>query len=237
MRLLFLVLLSLLCVETSASAQDEEKECESYRDIPVTITPRFDEPTYDYSTDLTELQRLAKDPIHNVHGTHKGLTLGLTRYEPLLEFRIPVKGVKFSNGLACAHVDNVDVSFGYKNVVVYVPREVPQGSCGFNQVMAHEQKHIDVNQQILAEYTPLIKEKLAAFLKANGVFREQDPDYALSLLKEKLQSIINEMGAQMTEDNVRRQQLVDSPEEYRRVSASCNGQLSVISQHYMQTGH
>ena len=218
-------------------ADDTGTDCSSYPNIPINVVPRFDEPTYNFNLDLETLQSLAKDSVHNVHAGHKGLTLGLTRYEPILEIRIPVKGVVVDGGLACAHVEQVDVSFGYKDVTVFIPREVPSGSCGFREVMFHEQKHIAVNRQILKEFTPIIEEKLQAYLKLNGVFREENMDYAADLLQKKIRIILNEIALQITTENIRRQELVDSPEEYRRVSATCNGELRQTATQYLRSGH
>lgn len=219
--------------ETEITREQAETECAPYPTVPIDLTPVFDEPAYDYSLGIGALQGLSQDPSHIVHGSHHGLTLGLTRYEPVLEFRVPVRSITFPGGLACAHVQHVDVTIGYRNVTVYIPHEVPQGSCGFNEVMLHEQKHIAVNRAILNEYAPLITKKLQDYLRLNGVFREQNSDYAIELLNKKLKAILDDVSAQISVENQRRQQLVDSPQEYRRVSATCNGQLNqAASQFY-----
>jgi len=216
--------------------EQAEAECASYPTVPVNVTPVFDEPHYDYTTNIANLQGLAQDTRHTVHGSHRGLVLGLTRYNPVLEFRVPMRRLTFPDGLTCAHVDHVDVTIGYRDVVVLIPKEVPQGSCGFKEVMFHEQKHIAVNRAILDEYSPLITKKLQDYLRLNGVFREPNPDYAVSLLNQKLNAILHDMADQIVTENSRRQQLVDSPEEYRRVSATCNGQLIDAATQYYRGG-
>jgi hypothetical protein len=223
-----------VALAAAAHAQDSYNTCESYPDIPINVTARFDEPAYDYTVDLAALQALAHDPRYVVHGGHTGLTLGLTRYQPLIEFKVPVQTMEFSDALACARVDHVDVTFGYQAVTVYVPREIPQGSCGFDQVFAHEEKHIAVNRQILDEYVPRIEDSIKDSLRLNGVLREQNADYAVALLKQKLQSILDEAASEIFTENVRRQKLVDSPEEYRRVSAACDGQLVTVAAQFQQ---
>jgi hypothetical protein len=226
------------CVQTIShhrladqAEEDAYAACDSYPDVPVNVTPRFDAPVYDYATGIAEITALSADAHHTIR---EGLTLGLTRYEPMLEMQVPVKGVQLPDGLACAHVEHVDVTVGYKDVTVYVASEIPQGSCGFDQVMAHEQKHIDVNKQILAEYAPRIEAELGAYLKQNGVFRELDPDYATGILREKLQGIINSIMEEMSAENQKRQQGIDTVAEYNRVSASCNGQLRGISARFLR---
>jgi hypothetical protein len=233
----FLIFLAFLTLATAvARAQDVVDTCDPYPDVPVNVTPRFDEPDYDYSIDLAGLQALSSDPQHNLHGAHAGLTLGLTRYEPVMEFATPIKSFHLPGGLFCAHVDHVDVTFGYRNVTVYVPREIPQGSCGFDQVITHERKHIAVNQEILDEYAPQLADRIKDFLRLNGVFREENPDYAISEVKEKLQAIVDEIAKDVFTENARRQHEVDNPDEYRRVGESCQGQLSEAATEYRRKG-
>jgi len=236
MKKILAILYIFTVITHPAFAQDADSECASYPDIPVNIQPRFDDPVYDLSAGIATIQNLANDTAHTIHENHKNLTLGLTHYESVLEFHVPIKGIKFPNGLTCAHVEHVDVVIGYKDVTVYIPHEVPQGSCGFTEVMAHEQKHIDVNRQILQEYAPHIAERLQAYLKLNGVFREENSDYAVSLLNQKLQAILDELATQMIGENRRRQQLIDSPAEYRRISTACNGQLTQTATQFLRSG-
>jgi hypothetical protein len=232
MRSFWLLLLSLaLAYPGSRAFAQDVVECPSYPDVPINITTQFDDPTFDYSQNIAAIQRLSSDTSHSIK---EGLTLGLTRYDPVLEFRVPIREVSLASGLSCAFVDHVDVTIGYKNVAVFIASEIPEDSCGFNQVLAHEQKHINVNKQILAEYTPRIERELKEYLRLNGVFREQTHDYALSILQGKLHEILNGIIADMTQENMRRQQMIDTRAEYARVSASCGGQLSNIAARFLQ---
>jgi hypothetical protein len=204
--------------------------CDAYPDIPVTVVTRFDAPAYDYDTTIEDLQKLARDSKHTIH---ESLTLGLTRYEPFVEIRAPLKGVRFPNGVACARVDHLEVMIGYRDVKVYVAREIKPHSCGFDQVMAHEQKHIAVNRQILEKYKPMIEHDFHNYLRLNGMFREQNPQYAFDLVQQKLKGMLGELSDKMGEENAERQQEVDSKEEYRRVSLSCGGELQGVVRQFM----
>lgn len=220
----------------AACAEEYAGPCDDALDIPVTVTPRFDEPAYDYSVGLADVQALAGDTRHAVHGGHTGLTLGLTRYDPIMQVTAPVRAAQFEDGSACARIDHVDVIFGYKDVTVYIPREIPQASCGFNEVIAHERKHLAVNRKILDDYAPVITAKIKDYLRTSGVFREQNVSYALSLVRDKLQAILNEISGEVFAENSRRQQDVDNPGEYRRIAMSCNGQLAVVAMRFRRTG-
>ncbi len=231
LRYLFL-LLALGALPLPALAQEG---CDSYPDIAVQVTPVFEDPKYDFSTDISGIRSLLDDTQHSIQESHDRLPLGVTHYEPMMEFRLPLTVTTFPDGLSCARVQSAGVTMGYKNVTVYIAKEVPEGSCGFDQIMAHEQKHIAVNRQVLQEYMPMIEGRMKDYLRLNGVFREENPDYAVSVLREKLQEILNGLGKQMTEDNRNRQRQVDSPEEYRRLTAACNGQLANVAMHFWDT--
>ena len=221
----------LYVVSLPVFAQNTVPDCPTYPDVPVNVTPFFDAPVYDNNTPVIALQSLSGNEAYHIHET---LTLGLTRYQPSFEISVPIMTTQAADGLACAYVDHVDVKVGYKDVTVYVAQEIPQNSCGFQEVAAHEQKHIAVNRAILNEFAPVIQTKIQAYLKTNGVFREENPDYALSLVREKLKTILTETASAMVAENQRRQQGVDSPAEYARISASCNGQLRAFGMQYLR---
>jgi hypothetical protein len=204
-------------------------ECATPPDVPVHITPLFDAPTYNYDASIPEIKALSADAHHTIH---ESLTLGVTRYEPMIKISAPVEGLKFSDGRVCGHVDHVDVTVGFQNVIVYIARELPQDSCGFTEVMAHEQKHINVNLQILEEYIPRINNELSAYLNASGAFRDIDMDYGTKLIQDKMHEIVRTIMTDLAQENQTRQQAVDTPEEYHRISVSCNGQLQVIAAHF-----
>lgn len=231
-RLRFCLVLGLLglCVASASRAA----ECESYPNVPVAVTPRFDEPRYDLNIDLASLQAMAKDSRRGIPENHQGLTLGLTHYMPVVELHVPVKTITYPDGIVCSYVERADAVIGYRDVVVYIPQEVAQGTCGFDEVMAHEQKHIAVNRAILDEFQPRIEQQLQAFLKLNSVFRQTNAEYAASLVRQKLQEILDQTSDEIFAENRRRQKEVDSHEEYMHITNSCNGELKQISLQYLQ---
>ena len=208
-------------------------ECAAHPNIPVNVTPRFDEPAYDHTRDIPAIQAMAAGISH---GIHESLTLGLTRYEPVIGVSIPVKGIKLPSGLICAHADSVDITVGYKDVTVYIAREVADGSCGYVEIMAHEQKHIAVNRQILEAYLPRVQDAIADYVRAHGTFREETEEYAMGQLRQGVQALIAEQMAQLEADNHALQQRVDTPEEYKRITYACNGELAHLTLYQLNGG-
>jgi hypothetical protein len=223
--------------EETQEAQDiqDALDCRPRADVPVNIHAIFDEPRYDFSQNLHEMQALSSDHEHSIPQYHE-VTMGLTRYEPILELRVPMVIVTSSDGLSCAHVKRVDVRVGYRDVTVLIASEIPQHSCGFVETFNHEGKHVAVNRQLLDEFVPRIEARLKEYMEKNGVFRTENADYAERVMNEKLKAIINDMVADMDSENEDRQRQVDSPEEYARLSHVCNGELARIASVYRATG-
>jgi hypothetical protein len=207
----------------------ESPTCEANSDVPVTVTPVFDEARYDYSVDINSIRGLLGDTPHSIQENHDSLPLGVTHYEPTLEFRLPTKTVTWSNGMSCTQVESANVTIGYRNVTVYIAREVPNGSCGFAEIMAHEQKHIAVNRDVLWEYAGRIEMEMKSYLSVDNTFYEENPTYAVETLNRRLNEMLHRFGQQMIDDNSARQAQVDTLQEYQRLSETCNGQLAQIA--------
>jgi len=209
--------------------------CESGRDVPVTVTPVFDEPRFDASQGLASIQAIAGDKRHSIPQYHS-TTMGITRYEPILEFHVPAEIESVPGGPGCVRIGHIDVTVGYRDVTVYIAHEIMPGSCGFQETLEHEEKHIAVNRQLLDEYVPLIEDRFRSYVQLNGTFRVDRAEDAKPLIDQKLQAIMDEMMQRMETENIRRQREIDSPGEYDRLSHVCNGDLGRLAYRFRHGG-
>ena len=124
----------------------------------------------------------------------------------------------------------------YKEVVVHVASEIPQGSCGFNLVVEHEQKHVNTNQQVIMDYIPVMQDKMHKYLKVFG--RIHDPDYghAMTVMHDKTKSYVGELLHDLSQEENNRQQQMNSDAEFQQLTRSCNGQLGQIAAQYSSNG-
>jgi hypothetical protein len=231
----FIFTLLLIVFFADPAAAQDVVSCDSYPDVPVNIIAVFDEPQYDFSQNLASVQAIARDRQHAIPH-NEAIAMGITRYSPVLEFRIPMMVETPPDGLACARVQHVDVTVGYHDVTVFIANEIRQGTCAFAETMGHEQKHVAVNRELLQEFAPRIEERLKSYLRLYGVFRVENADFAEQLLRERLTSEMNDIIQQMQNENIQRQQLVDSRSEYERLSRVCGGDLSRIAGQFMRAG-
>lgn len=223
-----IILGSVLLISDGVLAQVDPKTAPP---VTLTLTPVFDQPGYDFNTPLATVQQLALDTKNSIH---ESLTLGLTRYKPFLQFSVPLKGATNTlTGVTCMHLENANVQFGYHDVTVYIAQEITYQSCGFQEVYQHEQKHIDVNWQVLQDYAPLIQSTLQDYLNKFGVICTPDITQTKQQIDQAFNTMLAEWNEQINTENRRRQQLVDSPEEYKRITDSCGGQLQDVARRFV----
>jgi len=131
----------------TAGAKDIDS-CASYPDVPVNVKVVFDEPKYDFTKNLASVQAIANGGGQGIP-ENDAITMGITRYQSVLEFQAPTIVHTAPGQPACAYVQHIDATIGYRDVTVFVASEIPQGSCAFDETIGHEQKHIAVNRHIL----------------------------------------------------------------------------------------
>lgn len=122
--------------------------------------------------------------------------------------------------LSCLYYDSVNVEIRL-DPVIYVVREFRPGSCAYNAILAHEQKHTTVDRAIVRKYAPLIGREVQKAINAAGALGP----YPIANMKSvqdrmvrHIDTVVSSLDFQITEEQARRQQNVDSLEEYQRVS-------------------
>lgn len=235
------VIAVLIGVATSANAAQPSAKaegdfsCRSYPDIAVNVMPVFDEAKLDLRYNLAGIQSLSQKTKHKIPH-YESVTLGVASYHPLMQFYIPIIQHLMPDGSFCARAQHVDARIGFKDVTIYIASEFPQGSCDYQAVLIHEQKHIEVNRQLLKEYVPKIQSRLEQYLKINGMFMVPNEAYADKLLREKLSKVMDEITQEMSQENQKRQRLVDSPQEYAKNNTVCNGHIARVVKSYYRGG-
>ena len=113
----------------------------------------------DYSQSIGQLARKPGRPP--VTGrTANAHTLGLTASQYNQQWQVSIVTASLGQGRYCGAAQILTVTFGYDQRTVYVARELPQGSCIHAEVLAHEMRHVAVDEQLLREYVPALKRRL-----------------------------------------------------------------------------
>jgi hypothetical protein len=150
--------------------------------------------------------------------------LGLTRGTAIAKFEIKSQVSRTAKSdWECSSV-TVNLEYGFSPITVYVGREFPQGSCAYDEIYRHELMHVSA----YTEHATKIEQEITEILKYR--FERSTPwRQAAGLSQLKLQAEINERWIPYLKrmlDKVKMEQReIDSPEEYARVAASCDGAI------------
>lgn len=188
---------------------------------PSVTLQRIDEPVkqddrYPYRT-LTSLAGERTRPNQTV--------LGLTRGKVVARIALRAPRLVDASGRWECLSPQLQVSFGYAPLTVHVAREFPPGSCAYQEILAHEQKHVDTYRQ----HAQAIEQELAATFAARFTADPQPWRGAAGQLGERLQKELDERWLPFIQRRLAAvevaQAAVDAPEEYERVSLACDGEI------------
>ena len=124
--------------------------------------------------------------------------------------------------MACMRPD-ITIILSIKPHTVYVAREFAAGSCAYQEILAHEQAHVRVNEQYLASTGKWLSENLKKHF-GNQIYYGQYDLLSSQLSQAIEQGWIADAQAVYQENKIAHER-IDSPQEYARTSAACNGAI------------
>lgn len=123
----------------------------------------------------------------------------------------------------CFWHDSIDILL-HIMPTIYIAAEFPPNSCMHDAIMGHEQKHIQVDREIVNKYAALIGQAFQDDVSRYWVFGPvplSNREAALSQIKARMQNILKQYTNQMATERKTRQQQIDNLAEYERVNKSC----------------
>lgn len=213
MKHALLLTLALAAAISPALAQD----CPPPRAPQVELV--LDDPpiTRDFSQPFAALHRRAgtRPPDPRRGQLHLGVTIVALAFGSEMGFAM-------STGLAgvCLRPQAIRLTLRHTLHHVMIASEVPPGGCLFQEVLTHEMRHVAVNQQTLATYAPRVREAALRWA-AGAVARGGDAQVLATSLRDQLGAAVKPVLDQLNATRRRQQAAIDTPEEYRRLAASC----------------
>lgn len=202
-----------------ATASIRADECERLPPPSVTLK-RLDEPlSLDTSYGYKSITALAS----TLNRAEKRV-LGLTRGTARVQFETRTALVIDRTGRWECASPQIAVSYGFSPMKVYVASEFPKGSCAYNEVYQHELRHVKTYQEHLARIEKDLADTLIRRFATGSPWRSPVGQTRMTLERE-----LNERWLPFITREIERvestQALIDSPEEYARVSDSCDGEI------------
>lgn len=202
-----------------SAATDFERACERILEPAyVAVDAEFRKWTLDKTVGLLELQKKAGSLAKN--GTILGLTTA--RFSISFEWK---QNIHTAGGQSCMR-PRILARMAIAPQTVYVAREFEQNACVYENILAHEMRHVRVNQDYLQRAARYLERSLSEFF-GDRVFYGDGPT-----MKKQLEAAVRESWMPMAQAvfNQSRgaQERIDSREEYARNQTICGGAVPRI---------
>ena len=165
--------------------------------------------------DLTQLQRLPQE---------NAFTLGLTEMQ--LGTRIAFRSPTLSHPrerLMCMR-PAITVTLSLDPHVVSVAREFEEGGCAHRHILAHEMRHVQINQLTLVNAAERMREGMQQSF-GNKVYYGEPKELQERLTRHIREQWLPWVDAQM-KHTLQRHRDIDTPEEYARNRTVCGGEIA-----------
>ncbi len=190
----------------------------------ITIKPSTDNISYNYTLSEKQLNSFSIDTKNpyggNVITDVGGLMKGGIQTEQKMTFGTMANR---NTREVCYWYNTIDVKI-HISPTIYIANKFPKGSCMFNAIMQHEEKHVIVDREIVNKYAIIIGKALKDEIAAARIYGPV-ADTKESLLGDKMRGrmkqILDTTTRQMSAERQKRQQEVDSLKEYERVNHQC----------------
>ena len=155
-----------------------------------------------------------------------GLVLGLTRAESRIGIAVHGKLLlETRSGEECI-APKVAVNLHYLPIVIYISDAFAPGSCAYQEILAHEMRHLKAYQAHLPKVEGTVREALDRRFAAQPVYAPKGQ--AKALLAQEMDGhwmpFIKHAMAQVEPV----QAAIDSPQEYARLSKVCAGEVQFL---------
>lgn len=203
----------------------QEITCQLKTPPQINIIPSKSRVRYDFTKSKAELNRVNVDTVSPYGPQHH------TEVSGLMSGSIQVKHeMSFMHELydqldrGCLFIRSLDVEV-HIEPIVYVAKEYPKGTCMHNAVLAHEHKHVRVDQVIVNKYTKIIGQAMKQAIKSQGAtFGPYELDrvpHVQNNVQNSLNKILKKYNDRMNNERREKQQAIDSFEEYESIGARC----------------
>lgn len=205
----------------AARADDPQKPVGACPDGPpprINVVLDIPEPTLEHGVSLAELGRL----------TRKGQdaashTLGLTRVTSGSSETFRHRLVTQADGTHCLGFTDGAIILRM-TTSIFVVSELTPGSCLYEQVLAHEQRHAKVARRLFTEFAASVETTLERALSATPYVPIADPAAAARLAMARLREIVEPLERDFKSTYRKRQAIIDTSGEYVRVREACPGE-------------
>ncbi|MGI4844503.1 MAG: hypothetical protein ACRYF7_14420 [Janthinobacterium lividum] len=154
------------------------------------------------------------------------LVLGLTRTESRVSIHVGGRLLADeASGYECI-APHIEIKLTYPPIVVYVSREFRPGSCAYEEVLAHEMRHLNAYLDYLPQAEARVRQALARRFEDKPLYARIGQ--AQSLLQREIdRGWMPYIKSEMAKVEAL-QAAIDSPQEYARLGKVCGGEVQSL---------
>jgi hypothetical protein len=200
-------------------------ECREKIVPTITVTPVEGRVRYDFNRTKRQLNSINVDTVSPYGPQHNTTVSGLMSGSIQVKHKVSFMQERYPQlGQACLYLRSMEVEVKV-DPTIYVAREFPKGSCMHTAVLAHERKHVLEDQLIVSKYAPIFKRDLTramdSYGPAFGPFEDRRMPYVQQNIQRSLSKVIQRINDNMNEERRRRQQAIDTFDEYEEIGRRC----------------
>lgn len=202
-----------------------EIQCHAKTAPKINVLPSKSRVKYDFTKTKAELNNFDVDTVSPYGPNHQTFVSGLMSGSIQVQHQVSFMHETYEQlGKGCIYIRTVEVKV-HIEPTIYIAKEHPRGTCYHNAVMTHERKHVNEDRLIVNKYSNLIGKALVELVDSNGpAFGPYDLETLPKVQKniqKSLTKIVKKYNDQMNLERQRRQQAIDSLEEYESIGKNC----------------
>lgn len=219
------VIMALAIAMTSRPSWSAEiNECEQLPKPAVSIKRLEDNLRFNTEYSHRALTQLGGEKVRPGHQV-----LGLTRASAIAQFSLSMPSYHDATERYECASPQITLRFGFKEMTVYVGKEFPLGSCAYQEVLEHEMRHVKAYEAHLAGIEKVVQEDLSRRFVTGRFWRAQVGANYIRVSEELNERWLPYVNREMRKVDLA-QALIDTPEEYARLSEACNGEVKKLAQ-------
>ncbi|HDZ53368.1 hypothetical protein LCGC14_0043060 [marine sediment metagenome] len=177
-------------------------------------------------TDISLLSpQITKQKPQNPNGHHPatGELQGLAHMLYGFELSFSLERISSSEGY-CVRIAQITVHSGQQTPEIWILPRLSEGSCMYNTTYEHEMQHVQNYHDHLARFEKAILEELPIILKGQAYYQISsigESKRAEKMLQDEALAAVAKLHDRSYEKSSLKDQIMDSPSEYRRLSQVC----------------
>lgn len=203
----------------------QQVECVAKVAPQINVKPSKSYVRYDFTKTKAQLNAVDIDTVSPYGPNHQTIVSGLMSGSIQVKHQVAFLNETYKElDQGCIYLKSIDVNV-HIDPTIYIAREHPKGTCMHNAVLTHELKHVREDQLIVNKYAKRIGQALVKLVDAQGPsfgpYETARVPFVQQNIQNSITRIMKQFNDQMNEERQRRQQAIDSIEEYESIGKKC----------------